>query len=140
MATLRKNLAVRKALNPAAYAASASTGAWIAMRGYRRILFAVSLGATSDAVAVKVQKATDGTGTGATDITGKSASFTGTDDNNVGIIEVRDVDLGSGYSHVALVVTPAAASTYLSAVAIMGEPASAPVSNTPTDGVKFNVG
>ena len=138
--TLNSNLGVRQALDPAAYAAEAAVGNWIGMTGFRRCMFAINLGATTGAVAVKVQEATDDQGTGAQDITGLSGSLAATDDGKLAIIEVRDVDVSEGFTHVALVVTPAAASTYLAATALLGEPYSAPVSNEPADGVVFNVG
>lgn len=140
MRTLNDNLAVRQALDPAAYAASAATGNWIGLRGYRRCLFVINLGATTGDVAVKVQEAQDDSGTGAQDISGLAGTLTATDDGKLGIIEVRDVDLSAGFTHIALVVTPAAASTYLAATALLGEPYSAPVSNAVADGVVFNVG
>lgn len=140
MRTLNDNLAVRQVLNPASYAAAAQAGAWIPMRGFRRCLFIVNLGATTGDVAVQVQEATSDAGAGAQDIAGLSATFTATDDNKLGIIEVRDVDLSSGYTHVTVEVTPAAAGTLLAATALLGEPYSAPVSNAATDGVVFNVG
>ncbi|GIV82071.1 MAG: hypothetical protein KatS3mg051_1425 [Anaerolineae bacterium] len=140
MRTLSDNLAIRQALDPASYNNVASVGDWIAMRGFRRCLFVVNLGATTGAVTVQVQEATDASGTGAQDISGLTGSFTATDDNKLGIIEVRAEDLSEGYTHVAVEVTPAAAGTLLAATAILGEPYSAPVSNAAADGVVFDVG
>lgn len=140
MRTMNKSIAVRPVLAPAAYAAAAQAGAWIPMRGFRRCQFIVELGATTGAVDVKVQKATDGSGTGATDVTGLAAAFTASDDGKLGLIEVRDADLGSGFTHLTVVVTPAAAGTYLAASALLSQAYSEPVANAAANGVVFNVG
>ncbi len=140
MRTLNNNLAVRQALNPAAYAAAAADGNWIGMRGFRRCLFVINLGATTGDVVVQVREVTSAAGAGAQNITGLTGTLTATDDNKLGIIEVRDVDVSAGFTHVSIRVTPAAATTLLAATALLGEPYSAPVDNAPANGVVFNVG
>ncbi len=140
MRTLNDNLAVRQALNPASYAAVAVTGNWIGMRGFRRCLFVINLGVTAGDVVVQVREATSAGGAGAQNITGLTGILGSTDDGKLGIIEVRDVDLSAGFTHLALVVTPAEAATFLAATALLGEPYSAPVPNAPANNVVFNVG
>jgi hypothetical protein len=59
------------AINPASIAAGASNGPWLPVSAYEGdVLFDISLGAVTGSVVVKLQDATDGSGTGSADITG----------------------------------------------------------------------
>jgi hypothetical protein len=89
---------------------------------------------------VQVQEATSAAGAGAQNLSGLTGTFTnGTDEGRVGLIEVRQEDLSSGYTHVSLLVTPTATDSF-AAVAILDELYEAPAGNATTDGVAFNVG
>jgi len=141
MRTLNENLAVRMIHTPGGdYAAAAVDGTWVDMTGYRRCLFVSLAGGLDGDIAVAVYEATDATGDSAQALSGLADSFVnGTDEDRVGLIEVRDTDLSDGFSFVTVRVTPAATDPF-SAIAILGEPYSAPVSNATTDDVAFNTG
>ncbi|MCC6361852.1 MAG: hypothetical protein IT450_24215 [Phycisphaerales bacterium] len=141
MRTLNDNLAIRMIHTPGGdYAAAAVDGTWVSMAGYRRILFVSLAGGLDGNIAVAAYEATDAAGSDAQALSGLSDSFVnGTDEDRVGLIEVRDVDLSDGFGYVTIRVTPAATDPY-SCIAILGEPITAPVSNATTDDVAFNTG
>ena len=59
------------AINPASLSAGANNGGWIDVRNYvGNLVFNVQLGAVTGSVIVKVQDATDGSGTSSGDVTG----------------------------------------------------------------------
>lgn len=132
--------AVRLVGSPAEWAAAAVYTDWTAMAGYRRCVFLVGNGELDDDLAMAVYEATDSSGTGAQAISGLSDSFVnGTDEDRAGIFEVRDADMSDGYTHLALLVTPAAADSFC-AFAVLGEALENPVDNATTDGVAFVTG
>ena len=64
-----------QALNTASLSAGASNGNWLAVSDYEGdLLFIISQGATTGNVVVKVTDATDGSGTGAGDVTGATTA------------------------------------------------------------------
>lgn len=65
-------------LTPASYAAGANNGSWLDVRAIEGdILIDILIGAVTGSTIVKVQDATDGSGTGAADVTGAvTASLT----------------------------------------------------------------
>lgn len=140
MRTFNDNHAVRMAGTPATWAAAAVHGNWIAVAGYRRFTFITLNGELDGNLVAAVYKATDSSGTGAAALSGLTGTFTnGTDEARVGIIEVRDSDLGTDTTHISLRVTPGATDSF-AAVCILSEPYELPVSNATTNGVAYNVG
>lgn len=74
---------------------------WIAVALFRRLLFICSIGAVDISVDFKLRQATDGSGTGAADITGKLITqFSATDDNKIALIELTAEEVGAGFTHV----------------------------------------
>lgn len=79
---------------------------WVEMGNGRCVTFYLSVGATDTTVDAKLRQATDGSGTGAADITGKAITqMSATDDNKQKVLEIVWGELTDGYTHVALSVT-----------------------------------
>lgn len=142
--TLRENLAVRMGGTPGAWAANASTyGNWVHLAGVGRRALIIALNGELDAdMLVEVFEATSGSGTGAQELTGITTGQTfvnGTDEGKVGVIEVLDSDLTSGFEYIAVRPTPGAADSF-AAVIVIGDLYEAPADNAAADGVTFAVG
>lgn len=104
-------------IDPDAYAAGTEVTPWLSLADFGAIQAVVSVGdmqATST-VDAKLEQATDSSGTGAKDITGKSATqfVAGTDDNKQSIINCRseELDVANGFDYVRLSVTTATAAS-----------------------------
>jgi hypothetical protein len=104
-------------IDPDAYAASTVTSGWVSMASFEAIMavvYAGDLGASAT-VDAKLEQASDGSGTGAKDITGKAITQltkVGTDDNKQAIINcyADELDVNNGFTHVRLSITIATAS------------------------------
>lgn len=102
-------VAVLGAIDPDANTAGTLTTGWVAMKDWGRlmaIIMAGDLGASATLDA-KLEQATDGSGTGAKDITGKAITQltqAGTDSNKQAIINLHrdELDLAGGFTHVRL--------------------------------------
>lgn len=112
-------------IDPDAYAAGTYTTGWISMADHRAILAAVMVGdmGASGTVDAKLEQATDGSGTGAKDVTGKSiAQLTkaGTDDNKQALINCRadELDITNSFTHVRLSMTVGTAASDAGAVVL----------------------
>lgn len=110
-------------LNPISQGAATVTTGWVAMSTYENVLAILKVGAlgASGTVDAKLQQASDGSGTGAKDITGKAiAQLTqaGTDSNKQALINVRseELDINGGFTHVRLSVTVAVAASLIDAI------------------------
>jgi len=140
MRTFNDNHAVRLIGSPAEWAAAAAYTDWVPIAGYRRCTFLVGNGELDADMALAVYEATDASGTDAQAISGLADSFVdGTDEDRAGILEVRDVDMSDGFTHLALLVTPGAADSFC-AFAVLSEGYTMPASNATTDGVAFVTG
>jgi len=103
---LSDNLAVVAVVDPLLRDNAAGTSDWAGMAKHSKIMFVIAVGATDTTVDAKLQEATDSSGTGATDLSGKAITQLGaTDDNKQVIIEVDASELSSGFDFVACVVT-----------------------------------
>ena len=118
-------LALLATLDPASQAASTVTTGWIPVAGYHSLLATIQTGvlgasATLDA---KLQQATDASGTGAKDVTGKAITqiVKATGDNKQALINLRpdDLDVTNGYAYVRLSLTVAVAAS-LTAAQLLG--------------------
>ena len=108
-------------IDPDAYGTGAQNSDWVDMGNFEAVLatvYAGTLGASATLDA-KLQQATDGSGTGAKDITGKAITqlVKATDDDAQAIIECRseELDVANGFTHVRLVVTVGTAASDASA-------------------------
>lgn len=109
-------------LDPASVAASTVLTAWVPVAKWHAISAFLQTGVLGAAATVdaKLRQATDASGTGAKDITGKSITqlVKASHDNKQVIIECKadDLDTANGFTHVALSVTVGAAASLLAAI------------------------
>ena len=107
------------AIDPDAYTASTVTSGWVSMVEYLQIMAVVMVGTLGAAATVdaKLEQATDGSGTGAKDITGKAiAQLTKAAPNESdkqAIINCRadELDADNDFTHVRLSITVAVATS-----------------------------
>lgn len=111
-------VAVIATIDPDAQAAGASTSDWAPMKDFERGLAVISVGTlgASATVDAKLQQATDSSGTGAKDITGKAITQltqAGSDSDKQALIDVRgdELDVNNLFDHVAIVMTVATATS-----------------------------
>lgn len=114
------------AINPTSQSAGTQSTSWISAANYTNFLAVVQAGvlgasATLDA---KIEQATDSSGTGAKDVTGKAITQltkAGSDDSKQALIAFRqaDLDIANDYTHVRLSVTVATAAS-LTAALLLG--------------------
>jgi hypothetical protein len=119
-------------IDPASYTTEQSSG-WVSFGNHARMVFVMSVGAiaATGTLNMKVQKATNGTGTGAIDMTGKAiVQLADSADNIVVAIDVREEELGGSFSHVRVVATPATAAAIFGVLGIGFDPTHAPVPQT----------
>ena len=112
-------------IDPDVYVASTVTTAWVAKEEYAHFLAVVMAGtlgasATLDA---KLEQATDSSGTGAKDITGKAITQltqAGTDSDKQALINLRadELDTANDFTHVRLSLTVAVATSDAGAVVL----------------------
>lgn len=99
-------------IDPDAYAAATYTTGWVSMVEFESIMAVVMAGdlGASATVDAKLEQASDSSGTGAKDITGKAITQltkAGTDDNKQAVINCRseELDVDNDFTHVRLSVT-----------------------------------
>lgn len=134
MDKLSEKLAVVACIDPDAYATGAQTSDWVDMSKFRRVLFVVLAGTlgSSATLDAKLQEATDGSGTGAQDLSGKAITQltqAGTDSDKQALIEVEASNLSAGFTHVACVMTVGTAASDCGVVALAGVPRYHPASD-----------
>jgi hypothetical protein len=129
--------AVLATIDPDAYTAAAYTSDWCDIGKFNKIMAIVMAGTlgTSATLDAKLQGATDSSGTGATDLTGKAITQlteAGTDSDKQAIIEVDAAEVqgqNSAFTHVALVMTVATATSDCGAVLLGFEPRFGPAND-----------
>jgi hypothetical protein len=101
-------------------ATTAKSTAWFPLSLYENFLAAIKVGAiaTGGTVNAKLEQATDSSGTGAKDVTGKSITQlteAGSDSNKQALINasVQDFDIGNGFCFGRLTITPATAAALI---------------------------
>ncbi|WP_296540030.1 hypothetical protein [Rhizorhabdus sp.] len=116
-------VAVLGAINPSSQAAGALSTGWVDMQDWFNAMAIVHAGAlgASATLDAKIQQATDGSGTGAKDVTGLAITQltkAGSDDNKQAIINIRqeDLDRNNGFRYVRLTMTVATAASLTSAL------------------------
>lgn len=127
-----QRVTVAGAIDPQS-SSTAKTTAWIDMAKFAGIMALISVGAlgSSATVDAKLQQATDSSGTGAKDITGKAiAQLTkaGSNDNSQAMINLKadELDVTNGFRFVQLSVTPAVAASLIGATVLGFDPANGP--------------
>ena len=116
-------------LDPVSQAAATVTTAWVKASDYYKHLFMLAVGAlgASATVDAKLQQATDGSGTGAKDITGAAITQltkAGSDDNKLVLINLSTgkLDVDNDFDYVRLSVTVATAACLIQALHLGIEP------------------
>jgi hypothetical protein len=132
-AKLSEHLALVERLVPVSQAAATVTTGWVSMKDTKRLLALISCGVlgASATVDAKLQQATDTSGTGAKDISGKAITqlVKASNDNNEAIINLADdeLDIANGFNAVRLSLTVGTAASLIAAQLWAGtsfEPAS----------------
>ena len=135
---LTEQIATLAVLAPASVAASTVLTAWVPVQDYHSIVALIDTGVlgASATVDAKLRQATDASGTGAKDVTGKALVqiVKATGDGKQASIEMRsdDVDTNGGFTHVALSVTVGTAASLLGARLIGANPRYLPPVNAAT--------
>ncbi len=117
-----ESIALLGVIAPSAQAAGAAVSGWISAAQFQKFLAIVAAGTfgASATVDAKIQQATDSSGTGAKDITGKAITqLLAAGGNNVQAeinLDAQDLDTNGGFSYVQLSVTVGTAATGTSAV------------------------
>ncbi len=125
--------AVVGAADPAVGTSAISTG-WIKAADFHQFMAVAMAGAlgASATFDAKIEEASDDSGTGAQDLTGKTITQltkAGDDDSNKqAIINLRPDELSEGFTHFRLTVTPAVANSGAAGVVLGLEPRYAPAS------------
>lgn len=115
-------IALLGTIDPDAYAAGTYATGWVQVddfAAYMALIAAGDLGASATLDA-KIRQATDGSGTGAKDVTGKAITQltqAGTDSNKQALINFKasDLDLAAGFTFVQISMTVATAASDASA-------------------------
>jgi hypothetical protein len=116
--------AILATIDPASTAASTVLTGWVSMAKWHSIAAILMTGAlgASATVDAKLRQATDSSGTGAKDITGKSITqlVKASNDNDQVILQCtgEDLDVAGGFTHVALSVTVGTAASLIAAVVL----------------------
>lgn len=141
-----EKVAIMATMDPASVAASTVVSTWVPMTNLHSIVALIQTGvlgasATLDA---KLRQATDSSGTGAKDITGKAIVqiVKATGDNKQATIECRDTDLDSNnaFAYVALSVTVGTAASIFGASILGANPIFVPASAFNQAGVVQQIG
>ena len=113
-------------LDPVSQGAATVTSGWIAVKDWHRLAAVLMVGAlgASATVDAKIQQASDGSGTGAKDLT-QAKQITqltqaGTDTNKQVVINIEpdDLDLDNNFTHIRLSVTVAVAASLIAALVL----------------------
>lgn len=110
--------------NAASVSASTVTTGWISAANHERFLAMVSSGVlgSSATLDAKLQQASDSSGTGAKDITGKAITqiVKASGDNKVAMINLKasELDVANGFTHFRLSMTVGTAASLLDAKVI----------------------
>jgi hypothetical protein len=119
-----ERVAILATLDPASVAASTVVSGWVSMANFHSIAALIQTGVlgASATIDAKLRQATDSSGTGAKDITGKAITqiVKATGDNKQAMIEARseDLDVNNGFTYVALSVTVGTAASIFNAALI----------------------
>lgn len=130
-----EQIAVLGAVNPSAQAAGAAVTGWVSAANFNKFLALIAVGTfgASATVDAKIQQATDSSGTGAKDITGKALTqLLAAGGNNVQAeinLDAQDLDVNGGFSYIQLSVTVGTATSGTAAVLLGFNPRFAPASD-----------
>ncbi len=118
---LSERFALLGSIDAIDHATSAVSSDWCDLTKFGRLMVLLGLGAITGTFDMKLQEATDSSGTGAQDITGKAITqFAATDDNKQAIINIHSSELSTGFTHVKAIVTPVGGTTNFASCHIFG--------------------
>jgi hypothetical protein len=116
---------VAATIDPDAYTAAAYTSDYVSLADFESLMAVIMVGtmASTSTVDAKLVQATDSSGTGSKDISGKAITQlteAGTDSDKQAIINCRsdELDVAGGFTHVAVTVTVGTAASDMGAVII----------------------
>lgn len=126
-------IAVAATIDPDATAAGTVTSDWVNMANFDQVMAIVAAGTlgTSATVDAKIEQATDGSGTGAKDVSGKAITQmtqAGTDQSDTQAVigvSAADLDVANNFDHVRLSITVGTATSDVGGV-IVGLPSDLP--------------
>lgn len=141
-----EQVAVLGVVAPSSQAAGTLTTGWMPAANFNKFLALIQTGTlgASATVDAKVQQATDASGTGAKDVTGKAITeLVAATGNNVEVeinLDAQDLDVTNGFDYVQLSVTVGTAASETSAAFLGFNPRFAPASDFNAASVKQIVG
>jgi hypothetical protein len=98
--------AVLGVVTPQTVTGATVTTGWISMQDFDKVLATIGVGLNATSVDAKIQEATDASGTGAIDITGKSITQITVADQVAEIdVDQQDLDVDNGFDHIQLSIT-----------------------------------
>lgn len=123
MPTLQDSVAVVAAIDPDAYTAAAYTSDWVDMSKFHDVMAIVSAGTmeATSTIDIVLRQATDSSGTGAKNITGKSSTqLTDSDDDKQVVLNCRadELDKDNSFDYLAVQVTVGTAASDMGAIII----------------------
>jgi hypothetical protein len=125
---LNEKLAILATLDPASVAASTVVSNWVSVANFHSISALIQTGVlgASATIDAKLRQATDSSGTGAKDVTGKAITqiVKASGDNKQATIELRgeDLDVSNGFAYVALSLTVGTAASIVGAALFGANP------------------
>ena len=144
-AKISEQLAVLDAISPVSQAAGTVTTGWISAANFERYMALILTGvlgasATLDA---KLQQATDSSGTGVKDVTGKSITQVVKASGDAKQVEINlraeELDTNGGFSYFRLSLTVGTAASLVSAVVLGGVARNLPASSLNAASVVQNI-
>jgi hypothetical protein len=128
--------AILGVVDPDATAASTVTSDWCDMGKFKKAMAIILAGAlgSSATLNAKIEQATDSSGTGAKDITGKAITAltdAGSDSDKQAVINVdaSELDVANGFDHIRLSMTVATATSDIAGLVLGFEPRFGPASD-----------
>lgn len=124
---ISEGLSILASLDPVSQTAATVTTGWVSVANFHQLMAIIATGVlgASATVDAKIQQATDGSGTGAKDITGKAITqiVKASGDNKQATISFRasDLDVANSFNYVRVSVTVGTA-TSLVAAYLVGAP------------------
>lgn len=142
---LAEQLSILGTIDPVSQAAGSVTTGWLSAAQHERFMALVQTGVLGAAATVdaKLQQATDSSGTGAKDVTGKAITqiVKATGDNKQALINLRaeELDMANGFTYFRLSITVGTAASLVGASVMGGVPKNMPASALNQAGVVQNV-
>ena len=130
-----EQFAILTVLDPSSAAAGTATSSWVPVATFHSMLAVIQTGAlgTSATIDAKLRQATDSSGTGAKDVTGRAIVqiVKATGDSKQALINMRcdEIDTNNAFTHVALSVTVGTAASIYNALLLGMNPRFAPGSD-----------